>query len=228
MDEQVKARLIGATVLVVIAVLLVPELLSGPKSDAVGEAASAGKRGTRTFTIDLGGAVDAGSRVQPGPAETSTEVQRPVSKLPAPQAADAKQPSPESAGAPEPEQPSKPSPQPAPAPTATIVSAPEPPPPTASTPVREATPAPAASKPVPAGKGGWAVQVGAFGSVDTARKLVADLGRDGLPAYVAPLKRGGKNLYRVRVGPVASKAEAQQLARRLESRRLPAAVVAAD
>ncbi len=228
MDEQVKARLIGATVLVVIAVLLVPELLSGPKSDAVGDAASAGKRGTRTFTIDLGGAVDAGSRIQAGPTETSTEAQRSVSKLPAPQAADPKKPQPGSAHAPEPGQPSEPSPQPAPVPAARVASAPATSPSTASAPVREVTPAPAASRPAPAAKGGWAVQVGAFGSVDTARKLVADLSQDGLPAYVAPLQRGGKNLYRVRVGPVASRAEAQQLARRLESRRLPAAVVAAD
>jgi hypothetical protein len=65
MDEQVKARLIGATVLVAIAVLLVPELLSGPKRDVSGPAAGDGKRGTRTYTIDLGGAVASGARVQP-------------------------------------------------------------------------------------------------------------------------------------------------------------------
>jgi DedD protein len=232
MDEQVKARLIGATVLVVIAVLLVPELLSGPKHDAVGDAASAGRRGTRTFTIDLSGAVGAGSHVEEGPTGTSTEAQRSASKLPAPQAVDATLPRPGSAHAPEPEQPSEPSPQPAPAPAARNASAPETSPSTAGAAVREVTPgpapAPAASRPVPAATGRWAVQVGAFGSVATARKLVADLAQDGLPAYVAPLQRAGKNLYRVRVGPVASRDEAQQLARRLESRRLPAAVVAAD
>ena len=64
MDEQVKARLIGATVLVVVAVALVPELLSGPKRDA-DEAAVDATKGTRTVTIDLGGAVASGARVQP-------------------------------------------------------------------------------------------------------------------------------------------------------------------
>lgn len=230
MDEQVKARLIGATVLVVIAVLLVPELLSGPKGDAVGDAVSAGRRGTRTFTIDLSGTVDAGSHVEARPTGTPTEAPRPASKLPAPHSVVAKQPQPGSAHAPEPEPPPEPSPQPAPAPAARNASAPDTPPSTAGAAVREATPAPApaASRPVPAAAGGWAVQVGAFGSVATARKLVADLAQNGLPAYVAPLQRDGKNLYRVRVGPVASRAEAQQLARRLESRRLPAEVVAAD
>jgi cell division septation protein DedD len=72
------------------------------------------------------------------------------------------------------------------------------------------------------------VQVGAFSAAATARKLVADLGKDGLTAYVAPLERGGKTLHRVRVGPVASKAEAEQLAARLKTRGLPGSIVAPD
>lgn len=243
MDEQVKARLIGATVLVVIAVLLVPELLSGRKAtDAGATAEGEGTRGKRTYTIDLGGTVGEASRLRP---DTGTEGEsskpRSVPPLPAP-ARDSGTAATAPAGLPEPA-PGRDDSEPRPAASsvtsvtiappaaaggaAAAVSAPPRPtaPPAATPPAAK----PVTTKPVAAGKGGgWAVQVGAFGSAGTARKLVADLQRDGFPAYVAPLQRGGKTLHRVRVGPVPSKAEAQQLATRVKSRKLPAAVVAAD
>jgi cell division septation protein DedD len=75
---------------------------------------------------------------------------------------------------------------------------------------------------------GWLVQVGAFGSADAARSLVKDLEAAGLVAHVSPVARGDRTLHRVRVGPVADRAEAQQLATRLEARGLPATVVAGD
>ena len=235
MDEQVKARLIGATVLVVIAVLLVPELLSGRKEvDAGATVEGHGTRGKRTYTIDLGGAVGAGSSVRPdtgtneGPSKP-----RSVPPLPAPAGvsgtaatAPAGRSAPDDPGS----RPAASSANPAAiAPPAAAGSTAA----TASTPVRQSvSPAaekPVATKPAATGRGGgWAVQVGAFGSAGAARKLVDDLERDGLPAYVAPLQRDGKTLHRVRIGPVPSKAEAQQLATRVKSRKLPAAVVAAD
>ena len=55
MDDALKARLIGATVLVLLAVLLIPELLSGRKVSAPASAQDAAARGTRTFTIELAG-----------------------------------------------------------------------------------------------------------------------------------------------------------------------------
>ena len=235
MDEQVKARLIGATVLVVIAVLLVPELLSGRKEvDAGATVEDNGTRGKRTYTIDLGGAVGAGSSVRPGTG-TDEGPSKPRSgpPLPAP-AGDSGSAATATAGRPAPDDPGS---RPAASSAAPAAIAPPAaaggPAATAGTPVRpSASPTaekPAAAKPVATGKGGgWAVQVGAFGSAGAARKLVEDLERDGLPAYVAPLQRDGKTLHRVRIGPVPSKAEAQQLATRVKSRKLPAAVVAAD
>ncbi len=56
MEDALKARLIGASILVLLAVVLLPELLSGPKPLPGAAGGSAGK-GTRTVTIDLGGAV---------------------------------------------------------------------------------------------------------------------------------------------------------------------------
>jgi DedD protein len=76
--------------------------------------------------------------------------------------------------------------------------------------------------------GGWVVQVGAFGSADAARRLVDELSAAGFEAHVAPVTRSGRTLHRVRVGPVAGRPAADQLAVRLKGRGLPAAVVAND
>ena len=74
-------------------------------------------------------------------------------------------------------------------------------------------------------KGTFSVQVGAFGSEAAARKLVADLKADGMPAYIAPLSKSGKTLHRVRAGPVPDRATADKLAARLKARGLPVSVV---
>jgi cell division septation protein DedD len=188
MEQQLKARLIGGAVLVTLIVLLVPELLSGRKAPETEPAAAAGTRGTRTFTIELGGGA---------PATVTPQA--------APQPAPA-QPEPEDKPEPKPEATAAPAPAPAPV-------------------AEAAAPAP---RPSVAAKGGWAVQVGAFGSAETARKLVNDLDGAGFDAYVAPVPRGGKTLHRVRVGPVADRAEADRLAARLKARNLPTTVVAND
>jgi DedD protein len=82
-----------------------------------------------------------------------------------------------------------------------------------------------AVQPVAPPKGAFSVQVGAFGSEATARKLVADLKADGMPAYIAPLSKSGKTLHRVRAGPVPDRAAADKLAARLKARGLPVSVV---
>ena len=216
MEEQVKARLIGATVLVVIAVALVPELLSGPRRQADGGAEAPGKRGTRTYTIDLGGGTGEGKaeslpRAAVDPRTNNTRL--PTVAPPGPAAVGQEQ---ETRTSPESTQPVAKVTE---SPRAEPVAAP-PPTPTQSPVVQTAPPV--------AARSGWAVQVGAFGSVATARKLVADLERDGYAAYIAPLTRSGKTLHRVRVGPEPVRADADKLAGRLKSKGLPASVVAAD
>jgi DedD protein len=220
MEEQVKARLIGATVLVVLAVALVPELLSGPRRPADDGAEATGKRGTRTFTIDLsGGNRDGKAELLPKPTADARDNTTRLPTVAAPGPAATEQDAESSAAA---------------DPVETVVAA-------AKAPNAEPvlTPTPATTKPpvtqtmtqtvAPvAARGGWSVQVGAFGSVATARKLVADLERDGYSAYVAPLTRSGKTLHRVRVGPQPSRADAEQLAVRLKGKGLPGTVVAAD
>jgi DedD protein len=223
MEEQLKARLIGAVVLVALAVLLIPELLSGRKPPAdTGKAADV-TRGTRTYVIDLGGAVAAGARLEPATQSTARPPLPTASATPAP--VPAKASAPDEADS-RPEQPlvlppeaaeARQSASAAPAAPATVAKATAAPPQAAPTPPKPA-----------AGSGKWAVQVGAFSSAASARKLVGELQRDGFAAYEAPLRRSGKTLHRVRVGPEADKAAADKLSARLKNRGLPATVVTND
>lgn len=205
MDESLKARLIGAAVLVALAVLLIPELLSGRKSPDPVVAEGSGTKGTRTFTIELEGIPGQSARTPP-------ENEREPAAAPVRDAAT---------------RPREAAPQPAPperrdaAPAAATVAAPD-----SAAPV--AKPLQRSEPPAAAVRSGWSVQVGAFGSVETARKLVKDLEVAGYRAYVSPVTRSGKTLQRVRVGPEPQRADAERLAGRLKGRGLPATVVAND
>ncbi|HEX9207536.1 MAG TPA: SPOR domain-containing protein [Steroidobacteraceae bacterium] len=236
MDEQVKARLIGATVLVVIAVVLLPELLSGPKRADDGGDDTGDKRGLRTYTIDLTGGAGAGKSAAPPAVEARETAPRLPTVAPPGPAAGTPQEAPPATDV---SAPTVTAPGVVPAKAGPAVTSPEvatkPATPPSTTQVSKPVPAVVAESPSPAGagaapaaKGAWAVQVGAFGSADTARKLVADLKRDGFAAYVAPLTRSGKTLHRVRVGPQRDRADADTLAARLKARGLPASVVAAN
>lgn len=220
MDESLKARLIGATALVIVAVLLIPELLSGRKDRGPAGEGTQSAPGTRTFTIELG--PTGGDSGQPSPVRTTAA---PVTapRLPAAPAALPSASAP--AGLPS-------------ASTATVtvpvvdagaaVAA------TVAGPAATASPDATTVPPPPAGGaaattgGGWSVQVGAFGTADSAARVVRDLGAAGFEAYVAPVTRDGRTLHRVRVGHESDEAAAERLAQRLKARGLPATVVEGD
>jgi DedD protein len=227
MDRSLKERLIGAAVLVLLAVLVVPELLSGRKATTALVADEPAGRELRTYTIELGGtsalatpAADGSMSRPSGPAATPLAVERP-SPPPAgppamrPQLAPDTPPPAAKAVAPPTSTPPKSTPPKSTAEEPTSAPAP-----------REATPDNAPMS-APA-RGTWSVQVGAFGSAESARKLVRDLEADGYRAYVSPLQRNGKTLHRVRVGPEPAKAAADALSGRLKSRGLPVSLVAND
>jgi len=209
MDETLKARLIGAAVLVALAVLLIPELLSGRKSPDPVVAEGSGTKGTRTFTIELEGIPGQSARTppeherEPGGSSVRETSTRPLEAAPPP--------------APQPAPPGRRDP----APAATAAAAPA-----SASPV--ARPQQRSEPPAAAVRSGWSVQVGAFGSVEAARKLVKDLEVAGYRAYVSPVTRSGKTLQRVRVGPEPQRADAERLAGRLKARGLPATVVEND
>jgi Uncharacterized protein conserved in bacteria len=117
---------------------------------------------------------------------------------------------------------------PAPAATTSTAAAPKPAatapaqaqpraPATASTPAKTSAPAPAASAPATpaAANVGFAVQLGAFASAAEANALRDRLRGAGFSAIVQPVGTDRGTLNRVRVGPVASRAEAEQLKARL-------------
>jgi cell division septation protein DedD len=74
---------------------------------------------------------------------------------------------------------------------------------------------PAVSAP-PALSTGWAVQVGAFSSSNSADELAESLQAKGFAAYLKPSAGPTDGRWRVRVGPLATRDEASRLARRLQ------------
>jgi len=217
MEDPLKARLIGAVILVALAVLLIPELLSGRKAAGPEAVAAGDGRGTRTYTIDLSGAAPTHAVPELKPEDKAPSAAAPAPVQPAAQESNAGQ-----VVATEPlAGPRVESEQANPVPVAKSIDA-------APTPTVEPPPAVEAKSVKGGAKAGWSVQVGAFGSAAAASKLVADLKSAGYPAYIAPISKGGKTLHRVRVGPEASRADADRLGAKLKARSLPATVVAND
>lgn len=203
MESRAKQRLTGAVILVALVVLLVPELLTGPRSSHPAPDAPSDE-GLRRYTIDL----DAQNTGQPmAPANDGAPVALPevAPRAAAERAMPGELASPESAPVPA---------QVAPA-TANPMATPD------SSPAVEPAPAaraPAASTvPAPrAERGTFVVQLGSFGSRDNADRLVRDMTAKGFNAFIAPITTNGRELYRVRVGPTRDRASAEALAAQLK------------
>ena len=240
MDRSLKARLIGASVLVLVVVLVAPELLSGRKAaTSEAPAATTGNGQTRTYTIELGRPGSAATADAAAPRAQYAPETPPLAAERAPRATQSREP--------------------ATSPPAARTQAASVPPPEAAAHTREqattrttseataardsgagsagASDTESTRAPEPAvgsvgdtrpSRGTWSVQVGAFGSSESARKLVEQLEADGFSAYVSSVERNGKRLHRVRVGPEAARATADALAGRLRSRGLPVSLVAND
>ncbi len=69
------------------------------------------------------------------------------------------------------------------------------------------------------------VQAGAFRTNEEAESQRAKLGMLGLDAKVSERDQGGRTVYRVRVGPMDSKAEAERVRDKLETAHLDSAMV---
>jgi DedD protein len=77
--------------------------------------------------------------------------------------------------------------------------------------------------------GNVAVQVGAFESSEAAERLAKSLEGKGFPVYVSPGTKAGKARWRVRVGPLATREEAEATAERLKkSQKLPTWILNED
>ena len=229
MDSRAKQRLTGAVILVAIFVLVVPELLTGPR-DAEPAAPPADEAGLRRYTIDLD---HPQSSVQPATNAPSAVSLPAVAENPMGDAravpGESAQPATQSEPAAAVHATQAPAPTPAPAvastPAPAVASTPTPAPVAANPPQRPAaaiaTPAPrgegaeSVAPPASARTGSYAVQLGSFVSRDNADRLVRDMTAKGFSAFVAPITSGGRELYRVRVGPTRDRAGAEALAAQL-------------
>ena len=73
----------------------------------------------------------------------------------------------------------------------------------------------AQSKPAAVSGSAWVIQAGVFSSSGNANALVGKLRAGGLPANVSSFRSGGSLLYRVSVGPNASRAKLDSLVPRV-------------
>lgn len=227
MERPVKERLIGAAVLVAAAVILIPEMLSGPKRGSHAQPTgnttqlpAAQERGgeppLKTYTIDLSQAPAQSAESAEAAPQVVEEAAPPPENL-APAAAEPDHEQVASAATP----PETAKPEPAstaspPAEAAPSRAAPAPTPP----PVAAA----AESSAAPSGKG-WAVQLGFFSSQDNAAGLVKRMQAKGFDAFVMPVKSDKGTRYKVRIGPVADRAAATELLGKVKPSVKEAAVV---
>lgn len=217
MDQGLKERLVGAAVLVAIAVWLIPWVLDGPE-DGVETSASSLRLPAaeepmpmRTEILRLG-----------EPAESSVEpTPRPAAASPAPEVAATEAPRNET----------EPQAEESRAADTTVAAVrPEPEPPAPTPPPRTAPSAPktSAAAATTAAGGDWAVQLGSFGDEANARRMAQRAGTYGYKAEVSSYKSGARTLYRVRVGPQATRGAADAAASALRAHGIKdASVVAA-
>lgn len=202
MDTGLKQRLIGAAVLVALAVIFLPMLVKGPAPDSgVSDVplkmpdAPGGDTETRELPLVMPGEVPKGGAV----GMDATPVDRPATTA-------------TPAGAPAGTDPAATDP-------ATDPNAPA----TGDAPTATALPPSAAA-------GDYAVHFGAYASQKGADTVVALAKAAGLPAYSEATTVNGKPAVRVRIGPYATRAEAEIVrVKALEVRSdVPVKVVALD
>lgn len=200
MERALKERIIGAAVLVALAVVVVPVFLDGPPTG--GEVLSErvplpgqNEQVSQTIVLER-------NRSEPVPAQAAPA---PVEQSPAPAAVDASRPASKSADS-EPEE-TEPEQE----------QAARQAPPGTGTPPKGDRPAPPAAE-APGGTsatGMYAVQLGSFSSKENAEKLAAELRRQGFAAFLSQLDTGSAQLHRVRIGPQKDRQAAEAMAARL-------------
>jgi DedD protein len=207
MDSRLKERLIGAAVLVAVGVWLIPWVLDGPP-DAADPDSVALQLPTpqeaapmRSQTLRLNPESSSGNAATRPAEGTATSAPPPHERAPAAAV-------------------------PAPVDQERAAEAPA----TASVPPRTAaeTAAPAASRSAPPAGGDWVVQLGSFGDAENAQRLASRVGTYGYDARVSDFRAGGRTMHRVRVGPHATRDQAETVASSLSAHGFVAQVVTAD
>lgn len=205
MDKVLKQRLVGATILIALAVIFVPMLFDdGVDRDQARDTVidlpppPIDRREVRRLPLDPDRAREVPEpHVAPPPEPVPGQPEREESEI--------------SLLAPEPEsEPEPPDPVEEPARVAEQVQPPAAQPePQAESPAAAPTPAAPAAAEVDSAEG-WIVQVASFSSADTADRVMEQLGRLGHAAAVDVIVRGESRLHRVRSGPYPDRAAADR------------------
>jgi len=171
MDPALKQRLVGAGVLVALAVIFLPMLVQGPAPDS----------GVADVSLDVPDAPAGDFETRELPL---VDLEAPAQALPQPQT--------EAAPPPEPVQVEPAASEPAPLPSD----------------AGEMYPAATAG-------GNYAVSYGSYSTVAAADAAVASLRSSQLPGYREAARVDGRTLQRVRIGPFASRADAEAARQRV-------------
>lgn len=227
MERIVKERLVGAAVLMAAAIILIPEMLSGPDREPHAEqpAQSRSDGPIKTYTIDLSHSPSA----QPTPAVVDNRAPPPEEPAPA-QPVGEPSPQPAAGDQVKPDVPQQSSTAVQPEPVRSEPANPVVEPPTATPPPARPTASPLAASPLASGgaaptSGRWAVQIGSFSKEATAERVAKQLRDQGQSAFVMPVKSGSATLYRVRIGPLKDRASAEAALRDVKSSAPGAAIV---
>jgi DedD protein len=217
MDHRLKERLTGATILVALIVLLVPEMFHGQSGDTASSVGSGGEGPPlRSYTIDLSNAVRTAPLQSTPSANSIATPEQPTAESPPARSAATGASSAatvntetSSAGV-------------APPMSTAVAStgALSVPVPTNGAAMTSARPKPAERAALP----GWSVQLGLFSQRDNAQRLVHAAQAKGFAVSLAD--PDGKGPYRVRVAGLADHAAAQAVQQRLRTQGFPAAIVA--
>lgn len=177
MDSQLKQRLVGAAVLVALAVIFLPMLVKGPAPDS----------GVSDLPLTMPDAPDGRYATRDLPLVAPSGEGAPALR-------DDVLPTVDTATAP-------PASQSMPLPDEVASSA---------SPLPDAGRATASERlPASVAGGNYAVSFGAYGSSDNAQTVVTRLRAAGLPGYREAATVAGKNAWRVRIGPYATRADAE-------------------
>jgi DedD protein len=201
-ETPIKHRLTGAIILVALIVVLVPEMLSGPRAPdaaAPGTPLALPPAGTATGTAAPLRSIDIDVADRP-PGATA-----PVATRNGGDATNAATTNGPGSDAPMGD-------------TSAAAASAASPAPAAAPPVAAPAMAPAVAAPQgAAATGSYVVQVGSFAARTTADALAATLRRQGFAASVSAVQSGGRTLHRVRVGPAGSRDAADALRLRLRT-----------
>jgi DedD protein len=187
MERALKERIIGAAVLVLVVVLVVPVFLDGSpgNGEIVSErVALPGQTEQKSQTVIL-------DRDRNDPVPPSNGGNEPAQSTPQQQQAAVQQES-------------KPEP----------VDTQAGPKPVAQKPAPDQS-GPQAAAPTASTTGMWAVQLGSFGNQENAERLAADLRKQGYAAFLSQLSTSSGQLHRVRIGPQKDRESAEAMADRL-------------